>query len=233
MDFIVIGVQKAGPRRCSTTWPMNRASPSPTSRSPLLRRRDPGTGRRRLRRLSRPFPPPDGRPCGEATPIYAYWPNALARIAAYNPAMKLILMLRDPVERAWSHWRMEQSRGVETHHFSWCIREGRQRLFDAEPWGFHKEFSYMNAASTPTNSTRSCSFSLSSSSWSSGQDLRVTRPRSSRMSDLHRPAAGVGPCSVHPVGQDNGDASPIDAAFLREIYADDQSASKSCSEADR
>lgn len=89
------------------------------------------------------FPPAAGRPCGEATPIYAYWPNSLERIAAYNPAMKLIVVLRDPVQRAWSHWRMEYARGAETRPFSWCIRQGRQRLFDAEPWGHHREYSYV------------------------------------------------------------------------------------------
>jgi hypothetical protein len=89
------------------------------------------------------FAPFDGRPRGEATPIYLYWPNSAARIAAYNPAMKLIVMLRDPVQRAWSHWKMEYARGAETRPFAWCIREGRQRLFDAEPWGFHREASYV------------------------------------------------------------------------------------------
>ena len=89
------------------------------------------------------FPAPDGRPCGEATPIYCYWPHSLERIAAYNQAMKLILVLRDPVQRAWSGWRMEYARGPETHLFDWCIREGRQRLFDADPWGHHREFSYV------------------------------------------------------------------------------------------
>lgn len=89
------------------------------------------------------FPAPDGRPCGEATPIYTYWPNSLERIRAYNPAMKLIVVMRDPVQRAWSHWRMEYARGAETETFAWCIREGRQRLFEAEPWGHHREFSYV------------------------------------------------------------------------------------------
>ena len=89
------------------------------------------------------FPAPDGRPCGEATPIYAYWPNSLERICAYNPAMKLILVLRDPVQRAWSGWRMEYARGAETEPFGWCIRQGRQRLFDADPWGHHREYSYV------------------------------------------------------------------------------------------
>ncbi len=89
------------------------------------------------------FGPFDGRPRGEATPIYLYWPGSLERVAAYNPAMRLIVMLRDPVERAWSHWKMEYARGVETRPFAWCVREGRQRLFDAEPWGFHRETSYV------------------------------------------------------------------------------------------
>jgi hypothetical protein len=89
------------------------------------------------------FPEPDGRPCGEATPIYAYWPNALERMAAYNPALKVILVLRDPVARAWSHWRMEYARGAEQAPFAWCIRQGRRRLFEAEPWGVHREFSYV------------------------------------------------------------------------------------------
>ncbi|MDZ4370676.1 MAG: sulfotransferase [Phenylobacterium sp.] len=89
----------------------------------------------------------DGRPWGEATPIYTWWPDSLKRIAAYNPAMRLIVSLRDPVQRAWSQWRMEYARGVETQPFAWCIREGRQRAFDAEPpghiWGHHREFSYV------------------------------------------------------------------------------------------
>ncbi len=83
------------------------------------------------------------RKWGEATPIYLYWKHSLARIQAYNPAIRLIVLLRDPVERAFSHWKMEFARGVETHPFDWCIRAGRQRLFAAEPWGFHREFSYV------------------------------------------------------------------------------------------
>ncbi|HEY9217008.1 MAG TPA: sulfotransferase domain-containing protein, partial [Phenylobacterium sp.] len=89
------------------------------------------------------FPTERRAACGEITPIYIYWPNSLERIAAYNPAMKIVVLLRDPVERAFSQWRMEASRGAETHAFSWCIRQGRARLFDAEPWGHHREFSYV------------------------------------------------------------------------------------------
>ena len=65
--------------------------------------------------------------CGEATPIYTFWPNSLERIQAYNPDMKLIIMLRDRCERAYSHWAMEVSRGLEVLSFSDAIRAGRER----------------------------------------------------------------------------------------------------------
>lgn len=44
---------------------------------------------------------------GEATPIYTWWNGSLERIRQYNPDIKLIVLLRDPVERAWSHYRMD------------------------------------------------------------------------------------------------------------------------------
>jgi hypothetical protein len=89
------------------------------------------------------FDPIDGRLRGEATPIYMYWPPSLPRIAAYNPAMKLILVFRDPVERAWSHWRMERARGVEPLSFSESIRAGRSRVDDPAAPGHHRVHSYV------------------------------------------------------------------------------------------
>src|SRR5262249_1801934 len=50
---------------------------------------------------------PDGtttRLLGEATPIYMYWNPALPRIRDYNPGIKLIMILRNPITRAHSHW---------------------------------------------------------------------------------------------------------------------------------
>ncbi len=144
VDFIVAGVQKGG-----TTALFDYLSEHPGVA--LSREKELHFFDDEARDWARPdygayhaaFPPPDGRPRGEATPIYVYWPRSLERIAAYNPAMKLIVMLREPVERAWSHWRMEYARGAETRPFAWCVREGRRRLFDAVPWGHHREFSYV------------------------------------------------------------------------------------------
>src|SRR5207248_1288875 len=42
----------------------------------------------------------------EATPEYFYFPAAAQRIFDYDPRMKLIVLLRDPVERAFSAWSM-------------------------------------------------------------------------------------------------------------------------------
>ena len=50
---------------------------------------------------------------GDATPFYVFHPRVVARIARYNPAMRWIVLLRDPVERARSHHHMERSRGHE------------------------------------------------------------------------------------------------------------------------
>jgi hypothetical protein len=50
---------------------------------------------------------------GDATPLSVYHPRVVARIARYHPGMRWILLLRDPVERAISHYFMERGRGQE------------------------------------------------------------------------------------------------------------------------
>ncbi|MEI9963394.1 MAG: sulfotransferase [Caulobacteraceae bacterium] len=86
---------------------------------------------------------PDGRRRGDATPIYLYWPQSLERMRRYNPDMRLVLIFRDPVARAWSHWRMEYASGRETEPFAWAIREGRARVDDPAAPGHHRVFSYV------------------------------------------------------------------------------------------
>ena len=41
---------------------------------------------------------------GEVTPSYVYWAAALPSIRTYNPAARIVVLLRNPVLRAWSHW---------------------------------------------------------------------------------------------------------------------------------
>ncbi len=89
------------------------------------------------------FDPAPVRRRGEATPIYTYWPHAMERLRAYNPAAKLIVMLRHPVLRAFSHWRMETTRGDETLSFPEAIRPEAAKRADAAPGGVHRVFSYV------------------------------------------------------------------------------------------
>lgn len=80
---------------------------------------------------------------GEATPIYVYWPQALFRLSRYNPDARLILALRHPTFRSFSHWRMEHGRGKDGAAFSDAVSaEGRRRVAEA-PGGVHRVYSYI------------------------------------------------------------------------------------------
>ena len=56
---------------------------------------------------------PPGALRGEATPLYLHDPEALRRIRGLIPDAKLIVVLRDPVERAHSNWAHLWSAGLE------------------------------------------------------------------------------------------------------------------------
>jgi len=43
---------------------------------------------------------------GEKTPSYCYLQFAIDRIYKYNPDIKLVFILRDPIKRAYSEWNM-------------------------------------------------------------------------------------------------------------------------------
>ena len=88
-------------------------------------------------------PQPWHRRIGEATPIYMYWREAPQRIHAYNPAMRLIVLLRNPIDRAYSHWNMERSRQAETLSFADAIRCEEERCREALPYQ-HRVFSYLD-----------------------------------------------------------------------------------------
>lgn len=174
----------------------------------------------------RRFGTPDARPRGEATPIYSYWPRSMERIAAYNPAMRLILVLRDPVQRAWSHWRMETARGAEREPFGWCIRKGRQRLFEAVPWGHHREFSYVERGFYGEQVERIFSlFPRKQVLVLTAEALRADPGATlgAVRAFLGLPPAATPPARLVHVGADTDhELVEADAIYLRELYALDQ-----------
>lgn len=82
----------------------------------------------------------------EATPIYMYWETAPLRIQRYNPAMKLIMLLRNPVTRAYSHWNLNRehpSGPVDPLPFEQAIEAEAKRRDDVRPLQ-DKRFSYID-----------------------------------------------------------------------------------------
>ena len=88
-------------------------------------------------------PKPEHRAIGEASPIYMYWETAPYRIWKYNPKMKWVLVLRDPVERAFSAWNMETKRGKEKLSFTEAIKKEPERCREALPLQ-HRIYSYVD-----------------------------------------------------------------------------------------
>jgi len=80
---------------------------------------------------------------GETTPIYLYWDSVPKRIWEYNPNIKLILILRNPIERAYSHWNMERQRGKEKLSFMDALFKEEHRAKKCLPFQ-DRDFSYID-----------------------------------------------------------------------------------------
>ena len=60
--------------------------------------------------------------------ITMYWDPAPERVWKYNPNMKMVALLRDPVTRAFSHWAMESARNAESLSCEAITQEQRRAL---------------------------------------------------------------------------------------------------------
>src|SRR6266700_2176906 len=60
---------------------------------------------------------------GDCTPSYLYWKPTAERIWSYNPQIKLLVLLRNPVERAFAHWNMQRFKGREPLDFFDAVKE--------------------------------------------------------------------------------------------------------------
>jgi hypothetical protein len=127
-DFLVAGVPKAGTTALHTALSRHPGlfmspikepkffltdGPPPASGGPgdALTYREHVWQRDRYEALFDPAPP--GTLRGESTPLYLYDRAALRRVRDVIPAAKLIVVLRDPVERAHSNWTHLWSAGLE------------------------------------------------------------------------------------------------------------------------
>ena len=90
--------------------------------------------------------------CGDITPYYLFHPQAPARIQALLPAARLIVLLRDPVQRSLSQLFHSRRLGLEPLEPEAAIAAEPQRLDgagaalapDAGRHGSHQEHSYVS-----------------------------------------------------------------------------------------
>jgi hypothetical protein len=64
----------------------------------------------------------------EASGYYMFHPHAAARLARDLPGVKVVAMLRDPVERAYSAYQHEFERGFETESFDRALELEESRV---------------------------------------------------------------------------------------------------------
>jgi hypothetical protein len=134
-DFLIVGAQ-----RCGTTSLFKTLAQHPSVARPFLRKgvhyfdtsydRGPGwyrghfpihassRARRRGRRVL----------TGESSPYYLFHPWAAQRIARDLPGVRLLVLLRDPVERAYSAHAHETAKGFESLPFEEALEAEPRRL---------------------------------------------------------------------------------------------------------
>lgn len=115
VDFVIVGAQKSG-----TTSLASQLALHP--QVAFSRTKEPGyfneqtEWRAGLGEYHNLFSPEAGQLLGEASTMYTFYPESLdthKRLHAYNPEMKIIYIMRHPVNRIVSHYAHNLVRGIE------------------------------------------------------------------------------------------------------------------------
>ena len=148
-DFLGVGVQKGGTTTLQLLLEQHPGVYVPEAKElhyfSLHYGRGEGWYREQLAAAS-----PNQR-CGEITPYYLFHPEAASRIHALVPAVRLIVLLRDPVERSLSQYFHSRRLGLEPLELEQALAAEQQRLegSEAELAGVdgrhrsHQEHSYL------------------------------------------------------------------------------------------
>ncbi|MBN1257432.1 MAG: sulfotransferase [Planctomycetes bacterium] len=83
----------------------------------------------------------DKKIVGETSGLYYYFPYCPERIYRYNPELKLIFCLRNPIDRAFSDYLHEVRKGHECLSFEQALLIEDIRL--SKGWWYQKSFGYL------------------------------------------------------------------------------------------
>lgn len=123
-DFIIVGTQKGGTSSVYNTLIQHPQITAASKKEVHFFDRNHNRGEAWY---SRHFSKTDGKITGEATPFYLFHPRCAERIAALLPRVKIIILLRDPTMRAYSHYQHMVRRGLETLDFEAALEAEEKR----------------------------------------------------------------------------------------------------------
>jgi hypothetical protein len=154
-DFVIIGAQK-----CGTTYLYQLLTKHPNVQSAAVKELHyfdrPEDSEKDIEWYQRCFPPPQWKNgqisiTGEKSPSYLFHPHAAERMAQVVPEARLIVLLRNPVDRAYSNYRHDVRREHETRTFEEAIEVEQAQLLDKEDQGSEHEHPSNTSYRSPTN----------------------------------------------------------------------------------
>lgn len=147
LDFLIIGAQKAGTTTLFKLLSEHPGIHMPSGKEVPFFTHDDLYEQGLNTYLSQFFgSAPNDKLWGKATPHYLSDPRAPERIAKTLPDIKLIAILREPADRALSHYRMSVRRGFEQRTFEQAIRD----MLDVEEIARARELQVGPASETRT-----------------------------------------------------------------------------------
>jgi hypothetical protein len=125
-DFLLIGVPRGGTTTCFRQLIRHPQVGPPIQKEIRffdLRWNDGERFYRRCFPTARQMHAQGWRITGEATPRYLEHPDVPGRVASVLPDVRLVVMLRDPVLRAWSHYQLHVRSHGERRSFEQATRD--------------------------------------------------------------------------------------------------------------
>lgn len=129
-DFLIIGAQRCGTASLFDALMAHPAMVAPPRREIHYFDLRYWRGRRWYQRH---FERDPDQFSGESSPYYLFHPRVPGRVAADLPGVRVIVLLRDPIERAWSQHQLNRQTGRETLPFLEALEAEAERMEGLAP----------------------------------------------------------------------------------------------------